>query len=120
MMAPPNARYPRYAITTALVLLLATTLGLIGWETEWGRALVSDDTNSAIQRVATLDIKILPAYTLAPLTTHYKETVERPLFIPTRRPAPASTASQTAMKKGQFKLAGTTVSAEATPRACFR
>ena len=101
---------PRYAITAALVLLLAAVAAAIGWETGWGR-LLHGVTPSPAGRMATLDSKILPAFGLAPLDANYQEMVERPLFIPTRRPAPGSAATQTAMKKGQFKLAGTTVSA---------
>ncbi len=102
----------RFLISSLLGLSLATTVGVIGWETDWGRLLIADAATDSKQRIASLDSKILPAYSLAPMTAHYKETVERPLFIPTRRPAPASTASLTTMKKGQFKLAGTTVGAE--------
>ncbi len=102
---------PRYVISTILGLSLASTIAVVGWETDWGRLLIGEAATETTQRSASLDSKILPAYGLAPMTAHYKEIVERPLFIPTRRPAPASTASQTAMKKGQFKLAGTTVSA---------
>ena len=102
---------PRYAITTVLALMLAAVAAAIGWETDWGRRLHADSPPPPSGRVATLDNKILPAFALPPIDANYKETVERPLFIPTRRPAPAGAASQTAMKKGQFKLAGTTVSA---------
>ncbi|MEI6738334.1 MAG: hypothetical protein WCL29_07650, partial [Pseudomonadota bacterium] len=103
---------PRYTITTILGVLLAATLGAIGWETGWGHAFRGDAPTPSAMRVASLDSKILPAYALAPMEANYKETVERPLFISTRRPAPqGSSTSQTAMKKGQFKLTGTTVSA---------
>ncbi len=110
---------PRYIISSLLGLSLITTVGVIGWETDWGRLLVGEAVTESTPRVATLDSKILPVYGLAPMTAHYKETVERPLFVPTRRPAPASTASQTAMKKGQFKLAGTTISAEVSVAYLF-
>ncbi len=110
---------PRHTITTILAVALATTVAVIGWETDWGRALHSDAPLPSSDRVATIDSKILPAYGLAPMESNYKETVERPLFISTRRPAPASTNSQTVMKKGQFKLAGTTISAGASVAYLF-
>lgn len=103
---------PRYTITVIFVVALAATLGAIGWETDWGRAFSGDPPSPSASRVATLDSKILPAHALGPMDMNYKETVERPLFISSRRPAPPSNAtSQTALRKGQFKLTGTTVSA---------
>jgi|694.fasta_scaffold34791_2 hypothetical protein len=103
----------RFVITSVLALLLTGAVGLIGWETDWGRRLVGSDNRLQSTKRASLDTKILPAFALAPLSpsgTGYRETIERPLFIPTRRPAPAGGGVQIAMKKGQFKLAGTTVS----------
>jgi hypothetical protein len=103
----------RFVITSVLALLLTGAVGLIGWETDWGRRLVGSDNRLQSTKRASLDTKILPAFALAPLSpsgTGYRETIERPLFIPTRRPAPVGNTTQMAMKKGQFRLAGTTVS----------
>ncbi len=110
---------PRHAISLVLALALFATMAVIGWETDWGSALRSDAPVPSSGRVATLDSKILPPYGLAPMESRYKETVERPLFISTRRPAPAGSSTQTAMKKGQFKLAGTTISAGASVAYLF-
>ena len=101
----------RFLVSGLLGCLLIATAGVIGWQTDWGRALSHTDT-VVEARKGTLDTNVLPRYSLPPQDVGYKEIVERPLFVPTRRPAPPSTSTaQVAMKKGQFKLAGTTVSA---------
>lgn len=101
----------RYVLTAVLSLLLIAALAFIGWETDWGRALRGEAPDPTT-RVATLDTNVLPPFQLPSLDANYKETIERPLFLSARRPAPPSNAtSQVAMKKGQFKLSGTTVSA---------
>ena len=103
----------RYVLTTALGVLLTVTAGVIGVETDWGRAWTGGAAKAAAKPSAPLDTNLLPPFTLArlsPAGSGYRETIERPLFVPTRRPAPAGSGAQMAMKKGQFKLAGTTVS----------
>jgi general secretion pathway protein N len=51
--------------------------------------------------------KLLPPLTVATAEQEYPETAARPLFIPTRRPAPvAEGAGQQRFQKGQFSLAG--------------
>jgi hypothetical protein len=104
---------PRFVITGVLVAMLTLTVGVIGWETDWGRRFGGSENRLQSTKRAALDTKVLPPFALAPLSpagTGYRETIERPLFIPTRRPAPAGSGTQMAMKKGQFRLAGTTVS----------
>ncbi|MCA2997839.1 MAG: hypothetical protein ING75_04470 [Rhodocyclaceae bacterium] len=104
---------PRYVISATLGALLIVSLALIGWETDWGRAIGGTGDYASVNKRASLDTKVLPQFALAPLFpsgSGYRETVERPLFIPTRRPAPVGNTTQMAMKKGQFRLTGTTVS----------
>ncbi len=104
---------PRYLITGTLVAMIGATVALIGWETDWGRTFGGNDERLQSTKRASLDTKMLPPFALAPMSpagAGYREMVERPLFIPTRRPAPAGSGTQMAMKKGQFRLAGTTVS----------
>ena len=51
----------------------------------------------------------MPEFTLPPLEQGYPETVNRPLFVVTRRPAPPPpppTPPKPAMQKGQFILLG--------------
>ena len=103
----------RYVLTTVLGVLLTGTAGVIGVETDWGRAWTGGQSSAAVKLSAPLDTNLLPPFALARLSPSgdgYRETVERPLFVPTRRPAPAGSGAQMAMKKGQYRLAGTTVS----------
>lgn len=101
----------RFVLTSVIACSIAGFAGLIGWQIDWGRAW-RDAAPDIEARKANLDTAMLPAYKLAPVESGYKQITERPLFVPTRRPAPAAnTSAQVAMKKGQFKLAGTTVSA---------
>lgn len=56
------------------------------------------------------EAKLLPAFRLAPDQLAGTQTLERPLFVPGRRPAPAAAEGGAgAIKKGQFVLQGTTV-----------
>jgi len=60
------------------------------------------------------DARMLPPFTLAAADQVAPETATRPLFIPTRRPAPPAATVQQTMRKGQFALTGVTVSSEAS------
>lgn len=112
----------RPALATVLCVLLAGTLAAIGFETDWGRSLMGGRSAGSNAKTPSLETKVLPRFALAPLSptgSGYRETVERPLFIPTRRPAPAGNSAQMAMKKGQFRLAGTTVSEQVSVAYLF-
>jgi hypothetical protein len=62
------------------------------------------------------DAKLLPPFSLPPEAQAAPETTARPLFVPTRRPAPPLAAvAKSTMKRGQFVLTGVTV----TPEAAF-
>lgn len=83
---------------------------LVGWETDWGHALKpvpALDTKVAAQPVP---VALLPEYRIEGGVDTRRETVERTLFNPTRRPAPPqTTAAAKAVQTGQFVLTGTTV-----------
>jgi general secretion pathway protein N len=105
-----NVLAERYWLTALLSLGIAASAGVVAWQTDFGRALVgAPKISTASQRAAT-ETKLAPAFALPPLESAYSEMRDRPLFIPTRRPAPQGTGAQVAMKKGQFRLTGTTVS----------
>ena len=84
---------------------------LVAWETDFGRALkrVPDvDGKVAAQPVP---VTLLPEYKIEGGIDSRRETVERTLFNPTRRPAPPQVAAsgKPSVPAGQFVLTGTTV-----------
>ena len=107
--------WQRYGLTAMLGLAAVVFLGVIGFETGWGLAVrpplpAADSVPRNTDMLATL-----PAFTLPALDTAFKETAERPMFTPTRRPPATSLAGNVpAMKKGQFKLSGTSVNNDLT------
>lgn len=100
--------FRRYGLTALLGTFAVASLGVIGFETDWGYALRSAAKSAGAARKAEM-VAMLPAFTLTPLETGYRESGERPLFLPTRRPVLATAVSQVVMKKGQFKLTGTSI-----------
>ena len=100
--------FRRYGLTALLGTFAVASLGVIGFETDWGYALRSAAKSAGAARKAEM-VAMLPAFTLTPLETGYRESGERPLFLPTRRPVLATAVSQVVMKKGQYKLTGTSM-----------
>src|SRR5438105_4093232 len=93
------------------IVPLAVIAALVGWETNWGYALrrvPALDTAVASQPVT---IALLPEYGINGGVDSRRETIERTLFNPTRRPAPpqAAAAATPKLQAGQFVLTGTTV-----------
>lgn len=100
----------RYGLTALIGALVFALLAVIGYETQWGSSLSLLPASAVGQVAKSGDISLLPAFGLPALDTGFKETLERPLFLPTRRPLPTVVgAGQLVMKKGQFRLAGTIV-----------
>jgi hypothetical protein len=91
----------------------AIVAGALAYETDWGRSVSPDPETSKAARVAPVTVSLLPEYKIVGGVEARKETVDRVLFNPTRRPAPP--AVQTAsgaggsMQKGLYTLTGTTV-----------
>src|SRR4030095_1855305 len=79
--------------------------------TEWGRALTRAPALDANVVARPLNVALLPEYKVDGGVEGNRETVERTLFNPTRRPAPptVSAAAKSSMQRGQFVLTGTTV-----------
>jgi len=92
-------------------LPFAALAALVGWETDWGHALKrvpSLDTPATAQPIS---IALLPEYAIGGGIESRRETIDRTLFNPTRRPAPpqAAAAATPKLQAGQFVLTGTTV-----------
>ncbi len=84
---------------------------LIGWETDWGAALTRVPALDANVTPPGVNVALLPEYKVDGGIEGNRETVDRTLFNPTRRPAPPSlqSAAKSSMQKGQFVLTGTLV-----------
>jgi hypothetical protein len=96
------------------VLPLAALATLIAKETDFGRALRWQVPPPAPVPAKPVNVSLLPEYTIDGGVAKYGETVSRPLFVPTRRPAPVPVVevAKPKMQKGQFTLTGTTVAGE--------
>lgn len=91
-------------------LPLAALAAIVGWETDWGRALDKKPPPAEAIAPTPVAAALLPEYQIAGGVAARTETVRRTLFNPTRRPAPTAAQAGTAqMKRGQFALTGTTV-----------
>ena len=93
------------------LLPLAALAATLGWETDWGRAVETRPPTALAIAPKPVAVSLLPEYAIAGGTAARTETVERTLFNPTRRPAPAlaQESAQPRMQRGQFSLTGTTM-----------
>jgi hypothetical protein len=91
---------------------LAIIAAALGWETDWGRSLRVSPPEEAPVAPKPVAAAVLPDYVVAGGVAARPETVNRTLFNPTRRPAPAQVveAPKPKMKRDQFVLTGTVVS----------
>ena len=109
-----NAFATRSVTLTVWLAAVAVVLALIGWETDWGRQLVRAPAVPAAIAPVPVELALLPDYRVEGGLEARQQTVERPVFVPTRRPAPppvpvAQEAAKPRMQKGQFVLTGTAV-----------
>ncbi len=106
--------WQQHGLTALLGLAALAGLIALAVETSWGKAIrLSLPVANAPARTGDM-VATLPGFSLPPLDSAFRESGERPLFSSTRRPAAVNTASAPAMKKGQFRLSGTSVSADLT------
>ena len=90
----------------------AIVAAVLGFETDWGRDVDGAAAQTASMGVQPVSVALLPEYRVDGGVDARKETVDRVLFNPTRRPAPPATATAaaaSAMKRGQYTLTGTTM-----------
>jgi hypothetical protein len=100
-------RQPLIAACAALAVLL---LVVLGFETGWGTGLRPPLPPPSSRPAITVDARVLPPLALGTPDQAYPDTVNRPLFIPTRRPVPAApSAGSGAMAKGSLTLQGVIV-----------
>jgi len=87
-------------------------IAAIGIETDWGRSLARDTPVPAAATPQPVEVALLPEYRIDGGIDARRETVDRVLFNPTRRPAPPASQAAgagSAIKRGQYTLTGTTV-----------
>jgi hypothetical protein len=90
----------------------AAVVLLLGWETDWGRALEPEPRADPPVKAQPVTVALMPEFKLEGGPEARREMVDRTLFNPTRRPAPPAppaNAQQASMARGTFTLAGTTV-----------
>jgi hypothetical protein len=109
MMSLVNTK--RFALLAWAVINAALVL-LIGAELGWGTKLARPMPVPELHQAAPIEIVLPPDYRLPPLEKTYAGTVERSLFVPTRRKAPPPPPPTLTMQKGQFQLLGTTITDE--------
>jgi general secretion pathway protein N len=97
-------RNPLLALFAVVILLLA---GVIGVEAGFGASLLQAMRPASVRPALPTDAKLLPPLIATAAEQAYPETTSRPLFTPTRRPAPELAAAPVStFQKGQFVLAG--------------
>lgn len=97
----------RNPVIAALAIACAVLAGIVAFE-----LLVPSGSSaaSAGRKAAPAEAKLLPPIAAASPEQAYPETVNRPLWIPTRRPAPSAVAAPAAsFPPGQFILQGVIV-----------
>lgn len=97
-------------LPAALALLVAALLLVtIGVELGWGRRISLPLPQPKAQETKLALTHLQPDFGLPPLEPTYAAMLERPLFVPTRRPPPPPppvVPPKPAMRKGQFLLVG--------------
>lgn len=97
-------RNPLLGLLAVVALVLA---GVLAAEIHWaGRSSAAQPA----RRVAAAEAKLLPPMVVTAPEQAYPETAARPIFTPTRRPAPeAVVAQQPTFQRNQFVLLGVTI-----------
>jgi len=93
------------------LLPLAGLAAVLGWETDWGRAVEKHPPPAEAIAPKPVVTSLLPEFTITGGVSARTEMVERTLFNPTRRPAPPAVQDAAAMRmqRGQFALTGTMI-----------
>src|SRR4029077_12125084 len=84
---------------------------VIAWEADWGRKWRHVPVTDAIVVPQPVVVAVLPEYKPKETLASQRDIVDRALFTPTRRPAPAAAASDAKrrLQPGQFVLTGTLI-----------
>jgi hypothetical protein len=109
-----SALLKRYPLASALAILAIVLVAVLALEVASGASIAQRLSGGASSRPAVIQTKLLPTIAAANPEQEYSEFAGRPLFTPTRRPAPpqAVAGGPATMAKGQFTLAGVTIAGE--------
>lgn len=103
-----------------LIVALAALCALLAVVVVVELATIGRSSGAAAPRkVAAGEAKLLPSVATVAPDQAYPETAARPLWVPTRRPAPPPAAQQASIARGQYILQGVTI-AGATRIALLR
>ena len=103
----------RRPLVAVLAVAAALLLLAIGFETGFGTRLRPEVPEASSRKAAAPEAKLLPPVVAVAAEQAYPETTARPLFTPTRRPAPADqSGGKPAFSRGQFVLQGVIVVGE--------
>lgn len=96
---------------SAAALIAVALLVVIGFETGFGTRLRPAPPPVSGGTSPTVDARVLPTLAATVPEQTYPESVARPLFVPSRRPAPPAPAAAAAstMPKGTLTLQGVTI-----------
>lgn len=101
------AWHQRYPLAAALAILAALLVGVVAIEAAVGPRPADVEGLVAGKRAAAVDSKLLPLVAAVNAEQAYPETTARPIFTPTRRPAPEAAApGQNSFTPGQYVLQG--------------
>lgn len=100
--------FQRHPLAIALSVLAAILVAVIAAELGLGASLRAQVTGVPGKRAAPFEAKLLPPQQVAQAEQLYPEVAARPLFTPTRRPAPAAVPPST-YTPGRFVLQGVIV-----------
>jgi hypothetical protein len=106
---------PRALVLIGWGIVCATLAAAIGAQLGWGKHVRLDAPRPRIGAPMKVDAQPLPEFGLPPIENAYMETVNRPLFNPTRRPPPPPPPPEPPkprMQKGQFLLLGVVITPE--------
>jgi general secretion pathway protein N len=101
----------KFGSLSVWLIAFAALAAVIGWETGWGRRVMPAPELGAAPTPQPVSLALLPDYQIEGGLAARRDTVERPAFVPTRRPAPAPVQDvpKPKMPRGQFTLTGTAV-----------
>ncbi|MDR1529791.1 MAG: hypothetical protein LBS40_05270 [Burkholderiales bacterium] len=99
----------KFALTLVILLLL-----VLGWQTGFGTSIRKSPPEISLPPAAPVEVSLMPEFKPDDLAV-MKETATRPVFVPTREPAPPAETTADAprsIERGMYTLTGTAIVGE--------